>query len=56
MTQNGKPVARPVPKAARIEQNQAQAILQRIHDRAEQLAPAKFDWAEIKALRDEGRP
>lgn len=56
MTQNGEPGAQPVPNTARTDQGQAQAALQRIRDRAEQLPPAKFDWAEIRALRDEGRP
>jgi hypothetical protein len=56
MTQNGEPVAGAEPDTPKTDQSQAQSALQRIRDRAQQLAPAKFDWAEIKVLRDEGRP
>jgi prevent-host-death family protein len=55
ITRHGKPVARLVPSAGRIDQSQVHAALQRIRERAKQGQPVKFDWAEVKALRDEGR-
>jgi prevent-host-death family protein len=54
ITRHGKPVARLVPNTGRIDQSQAQAVLQRIRERAVQRG-GKFDWAEVKALRDAGR-
>jgi hypothetical protein len=47
-------VARLVPNTGRIDQSQAHAALQRIRERAVQRG-GKFDWAEVKALRDSGR-
>jgi prevent-host-death family protein len=65
ITRHGKPVARLVPNAGRIDQNQAQSALQRIRARARDLPTAnsdskksrrkKFDWESVKALRDDGR-
>jgi prevent-host-death family protein len=64
ITRHGKPVARLVPNAGRIDQNRAQSALQRIRARARELPTAnpdkksrrkKFDWESVKALRDEGR-
>jgi prevent-host-death family protein len=55
ITRHGKPVARLVPNSGRADQSQAHAAAQRIRARAHRLKPAKFDWTEIKALRDQGR-
>jgi prevent-host-death family protein len=55
ITRHGKPVARLIPNIARIDQGQARAALQRIRDRARRAHLPKFSWAEVKALRDEGR-
>lgn len=54
ITRHGKPVARLVPDQARIDRAQAQAALNRIRERARRLG-GRFDWEEVKALRDEGR-
>jgi prevent-host-death family protein len=56
ITRHGQPIARLVPHAGRIDQNQTQAVLQRIRDRARDLQSAKFDWDSLKELRDQGRP
>ncbi len=55
ITRHGKPVARLVPNDVRIDREQAQAALDRIRERARRLGTGKFDWKEVKALRDEGR-
>jgi prevent-host-death family protein len=55
ITRHGKPVARLVPNAGRIDRSQAQAALKRIRERAQRGAAGKFDWAQVKALRDAGR-
>jgi prevent-host-death family protein len=55
ITRHGKPVARLVPNNVRIGREQAQAALDRIRERARRLGAGKFDWEEVKALRDEGR-
>ncbi|MGB6676095.1 MAG: type II toxin-antitoxin system prevent-host-death family antitoxin [Terriglobales bacterium] len=56
ITRHGQPIARLVPHAARIDQSQTQAVLQRIRDRARDVQCAKFDWDSLKELRDQGRP
>ena len=56
ITRHGKPVARLVPNAGRIDQDQARASFQRIRDRAHGLRLGGFDWPSLKKLRDEGRP
>lgn len=55
ITRHGKPVARLVPNAGRIDQPQAWAALERIRARARNLKEA-FDWAALRADRDAGRP
>jgi prevent-host-death family protein len=55
ITRHGKPVARLVPNGVRIDREQAQAALDRIRERARRLGGEKFDWEEVKKLRDEGR-
>lgn len=56
ITRHGQPIARLVPHAGRIDQNQTQAVLQRIRDRARHAQCGKFDWDSLKELRDQGRP
>ena len=55
ITRHGKAVARLVPNQFPIDREQAQAAIDRIRERARRLGPRKFDWEEIKKLRDEGR-
>ncbi len=55
ITRHGKPVARLVPNATRIDKLQARAALERIRARAGNLKE-EFDWAAVKADRDAGRP
>ena len=55
ITRHGKPVARLVPNAARIDKSQALAVLERIRTRAGK-SKESFDWAAVKADRDAGRP
>ncbi len=56
ITRHGKPVARLVPAAGRIDQLQARVATDRIRARARTLKPAGFAWDAIKADRDAGRP
>ncbi len=56
ITRHGKPVARPVPNSRRIDQLQAQAAVERIRMRAEQMKPFQFDWETLKTDRNHGRP
>jgi prevent-host-death family protein len=56
ITRYGRPVARLVPPASRVDRNEARAALRRIRQRAERLQSGPFDWDEWKALRDTGRP
>ena len=55
ITRHGKPIARLVPNAARIDKLQARAALDRIRVRAGNLKET-FDWVAVKADRDAGRP
>jgi prevent-host-death family protein len=55
ITRHGKPVARLVPNATRIDKLQARAALDRIRARAGNLKET-FEWAAVKADRDAGRP
>ena len=55
ITRHGKPVARLVPNATRIDGPQARAALERIRARAGNAKEA-FDWPAVKADRDAGRP
>ena len=56
ITRHGQPVARLVPHASKIDQNQVRAVLQRIRDRARHAQCGRFDWDSLKGIRDEGRP
>jgi prevent-host-death family protein len=55
ITRHGKPIARLVPNATRIDKLQARAALERIRARAGNLKE-RYDWAAVKADRDAGRP
>jgi len=58
ITRHGKPVARLVPNALRIDQDETSAAFGRIRKRARKLQqekPAPSDWSSLKKLRDEGR-
>lgn len=55
ITRHGKPVARLVPNATRIDKAQARAALERIRIRAGDLKET-FDWTAVRADRDTGRP
>jgi prevent-host-death family protein len=60
ITRHGKAVARLIPNAGRVDQNQARAAFERIRERAQRLHKSKpragFDWPALKKLRDQGRP
>lgn len=55
ITRHGRPVARLVPNEPRIDREQVRAALDRIRERARRFPAGKFDWEEVKALRDDGR-
>jgi prevent-host-death family protein len=54
ITRHGKPVARLVPNVEVIDHDKVAAAMRRMRERARELH-LKFDWEEVKALRDEGR-
>ena len=56
ITRHGRPVARLVPNSGGIDRVQAKAAAERIRARARSFGMAAFDWAALKAERDEGRP
>jgi prevent-host-death family protein len=56
ITRHGKQVARLVPVRQHVSREEARAAVQRIRARAEQRKLGRFDWAEWKTYRDEGRP
>jgi prevent-host-death family protein len=59
ITRHGKAVARLVPNTRRVDQDQARAAFERIRERARRLQtrkPVPFRWADLKKLRDQGRP
>ena len=55
ITRHGRPVARLVPNARRIDKSEAAEALERIRVRAQTVRKG-FDWDEVKADRDAGRP
>jgi prevent-host-death family protein len=55
ITRHGKEVARLVPVRSICSREEARAALRRIRERAEQRKLGRFDWAEWKSYRDEGR-
>jgi prevent-host-death family protein len=56
ITRHGKQLARLVPVRHDFNGAETRAALQRIRDRAEKRRLGRFEWAEFKADRDEGRP
>ena len=54
ITRRGKPVARLVPVRPPYDAAEAWAAAERIRARAKKIG-GKFDWAEWKAYREEGR-
>ena len=56
ITRHGKAVARIVPAQAAVGRGEAHAAIRRIRERAEALKLGRFDWAEWKTFRDDGRP
>jgi len=56
ITRHGKDVARIVPARPSPGRDTARAAIQRMRKRAEAAKLGRFDWAEWKAYRDEGRP
>jgi prevent-host-death family protein len=56
ITRHGKVVARLVPANGGLDRALAQTAADRIRARAAQLKTGSFDWAELKAERDAGRP
>jgi prevent-host-death family protein len=55
ITRHGREVARLVPVRSIRSRQEARAALRRIRERAEQRKLGRFDWAEWKSYRDEGR-
>jgi prevent-host-death family protein len=55
ITRHGKEVARLVPVRSTRSREEARAALRRLRERAEQHKFGRFDWAEWKSYRDEGR-
>jgi prevent-host-death family protein len=55
ITRHGKEVARLVPLQPILNRERGRAALQRIRERAQQCPLGRFDWAEWKSYRDEGR-
>ena len=54
ITRHGRPVARLVPHTGKRDIAAARAAFERIRERAK--GSGGFDWEELKALRDTGRP
>jgi prevent-host-death family protein len=55
ITRHGREVARLVPVRSIRRGEEARAALRRIRERAEEAKLGRFDWAEWKSYRDEGR-
>jgi prevent-host-death family protein len=55
ITRRGQAIAKIVSLGADTDRDRARAAAARIRERASQLG-GKFDWAEWKKNRDEGRP
>lgn len=56
ITRHGRPVARLVPNARRIDQETSLAASDRIRQRVSGLRPGDFDWSLLKSERDGDRP
>lgn len=55
ITRRGQAIARIVSMGAETDRDRARAAAARIRERAREFG-GKFDWAEWKQHRDEGRP
>jgi prevent-host-death family protein len=55
ITRHGKPVARLVPNSGRVDRSQVKAAIERIRARAGSVE-YRFNWEELRADRDRGRP
>jgi prevent-host-death family protein len=56
ITRRGKAVARLVPAAAKRDPEAVLATFRRLRERARRSGLGRFDWAEWRAYRDQGRP
>jgi prevent-host-death family protein len=56
ITRRGKEVARLVPAAIKHDKDAAMAVFRRLRERARRAGVGKFEWAEWRAYRDQGRP
>jgi prevent-host-death family protein len=56
IARRGKVVARLVPAAARPDAEAAVAVFGRLRERARRAGLNRFDWAEWRTYRDQGRP
>ena len=56
ITRRGRAVARLVPVAGRPEPEAVRATFRRLRERARRAGLGKFDWAEWRSYRDQGRP
>jgi prevent-host-death family protein len=56
ITRHGKAVARLVPVRPGFNRGKARAAVRRLRERAAQRKFDRFDWAEWKSYRDQGRP
>ena len=56
ITRRGKAVARLVPVAASPDREAVLATFRRLREGARQAGLRKFDWAEWRTYRDQGRP
>ena len=55
ITRHGKAVARLVPAAAKPDAESAVVVFGRLRERASRAGLGKFDWAEWRSYRDQGR-
>jgi prevent-host-death family protein len=56
ITRRGKAVARLLPAAASPDHEAVLATFRRLRERARRSGLSKFDWAEWRTYRDQGRP
>jgi len=55
ITRDGKAVARLMPAVAKPDKEAAMAAFRRLRERARRAGLGKFDWAEWRAYREQGR-
>jgi prevent-host-death family protein len=56
ITRRGKEVARLVPAATKPDREATMAAFRRLRERASRSDLGRFEWAEWRAYRDQGRP